>query len=203
MQNTFPRGIHPAHNKSLTDKKNIEFMPPPATVYIPLSQHIGKSAKCIVNVGDRVTEGQKIGEADGFVGAPVFSSVSGVVKNIEMRPTLLASAEHVVIERDESISGVFRFEPLADKSREKLLERIKEAGIVGMGGAGFPTHVKLSPKEKIDTFIINAAEAYNFLHNTVPHRKSDGPPYKSCPDMQQCGKRRRCRCHIHSLRHSG
>ena len=178
-------------------------MPPPATVYIPLSQHIGKSAKCIVNVGDRVTEGQKIGEADGFVGAPVFSSVSGVVKNIEMRPTLLASAEHVVIERDESISGVFRFEPLADKSREKLLERIKEAGIVGMGGAGFPTHVKLSPKEKIDTFIINAAEAYNFLHNTVPHRKSDGPPYKSCPDMQQCGKRRRCRCHIHSLRHSG
>lgn len=163
MQNTFPRGIHPAHNKSLTDKKNIEFMPPPATVYIPLSQHIGKSAKCIVNVGDRVTEGQKIGEADGFVSAPVFSSVSGVVKNIEMRPTVLASAEHVVIERDESISGVFRFEPLADKSREKLLERIKEAGIVGMGGAGFPTHVKLSPKEKIDTFIINAAECEPYI----------------------------------------
>ncbi len=165
MQSTFKRGVHPAANKGLSDKKNIVFMPPPSVVYISTAQHIGKAAKPIVAKGDRVIEGQKIAEADGFISAPVFSSVTGTVKEIKTMNTPLAKAEHIIIERDETSEETFRLKPLGEKqrTRENILERIKECGIVGMGGAGFPTHVKLQPKDKVDTFIINAAECEPYI----------------------------------------
>lgn len=162
---TFKGGVHPPAHKELSDRKNIEYMPPPATVYIPLSQHIGKAAKAVVAVGDKVVEGQKIGEADGMLSAHVFSSVCGTVKAIETRATSSGKCEHIVIERDtaEEKPEAFRFPSLSVRDGEHILERIKDCGIVGMGGAGFPTHVKLAPKEKIDTFIINAAECEPYI----------------------------------------
>ena len=165
MQLTFKGGVHPASNKGLSDKKNIEYMSAPKTVYIPLSQHIGKPATPVVAVGDRVLMGQKIGEADGFVSAHVFSSVTGTVKAIEKRQGVLSSVEHIVIERDGEAEKTerFRLPVLETRDKEHILERIKESGIVGMGGAGFPTHVKLSPKEPVDTFIINAAECEPYI----------------------------------------
>jgi electron transport complex protein RnfC len=165
LQSTFKHGVHPAANKGLSDKKNIVFMPPPSVVYISTAQHIGKAAKPLVAKGDRVIEGRKIGEADGFVSAPVFSSVTGTVREIKTLNTPLSRAEHIVIERDETSEETFRFKPLAEKERtgENILQRIQECGIVGMGGAGFPTHVKLRPKDKVDTFIINAAECEPYI----------------------------------------
>lgn len=143
-------------------------MPPPKTVYIPLVQHIGKPAQAVVKVGDVVVEGQMIAQADGLISAPVFSSISGTVKAITSRPTPLGRAEHIVIEAAEETVDVgenkpFRFEPLKVKDKHSISERIRECGIVGMGGAGFPTYVKLTPKDKIDTFIINAAECEPYI----------------------------------------
>ena len=165
MSFTFKGGVHPPAHKELSDRKNVEYMPPPATVYIPLSQHIGKPAKAIVAVGDKVAEGQKIGEADGFVSVPVFSSVCGTVKAVENRATAFGKCKHIVIERssDEETPAAFRFPPLDSRDGASILRRIQESGIVGMGGAGFPVHVKLSPKEKIDKFIINAAECEPYI----------------------------------------
>lgn len=158
---TFKKGIHVPHNKhasagALTD------CPAPGTVYIPLAQHIGKPAIATVEPGARVKAGTKIGAADGFVSADIFSSVSGTVKGIVRRKTPTGSCNHVVIEND----GLYETEtlpPLADRSREGILARIKDAGLVGMGGAGFPSHVKYAPKSLVDVFIINAAECEPYI----------------------------------------
>lgn len=168
MENTFRKGVHPASRKELTKDLPIERMAEPSLVHIPLSMHIGKSAVCVVKEGDQVKKGQLIGQADGFVSANVFSSVCGkVVKVGEIRETVMGKCAHVVIEPDGQ-DEEFRFEKLTEPTRGQILQRITDCGIVGMGGAGFPTHVKLAPKTKVDTFIINGAECEPYI--TCDHR---------------------------------
>lgn len=158
---SFKKGIHTPHNK-ITEGAPLTECPAPKTVYIPLAQHIGKPAVATVAVGDTVKIGTQIGRADGFVSANVFSSVSGTVKAVETRKTPTGRCEHIVIENDGR-DEVQLLPPLNDRSRESLLARVKDAGLVGMGGAGFPTHVKYSPKSLVDTFIINAAECEPYI----------------------------------------
>ena len=166
---TFKGGIHPFDGKIFTKSKAIdEYLPQNGMFVIPLRQHIGAPATPVVKIGDRVLVNQKIGEANGFVSANVHSSVSGTVKAIEKRR--IANGEKVdciIIENDglyESIN-INDKRSVDDLSREDKIELIKEAGIVGMGGAGFPTHVKLSPKDpdSIDYIIVNGAECEPYL----------------------------------------
>ena len=140
----------------------------------PLSQHIGAPAKPVVKAGDRVLKGQKIAEAGGFVSASIFASVSGEVKGIEKRfnPSG-AKVDSIIVENDFQYEEVsyLPVKPLEEMTKEEIIDRIKEAGIVGMGGAGFPTHVKLSPKEpeKIDYVIANCAECEPYI--TADYRR--------------------------------
>ena len=169
MKHTFKGGIHPREGKHLSKDKPIrEYLPKGDTVY-PLSQHIGAPAKPVVKKGDEVLAGQLIAEAGGFVSANIHSSVSGKVKAIEKRLTASGSrVESIVIENDglfKSVNYLGTDKPLKELTREEVIDAIKAAGIVGMGGAGFPTHVKLSPKEpeKIDRIIVNASECEPYL----------------------------------------
>lgn len=159
---TFRRGIHPPANKFTKDVPLEEF-PIPDKLYVSLSQHIGAPAKAIVQVGDHVDEGQLIGEANGFVSANVYSPVSGTVKSFVTLPTATGQdALHVEIDND-FLYTTQSLKPLKDPTKEEIIDRVKEAGIVGMGGATFPTHVKLMPKEKVDTLIINGAECEPYI----------------------------------------
>lgn len=170
---SFRGGIHPPHNKEMTEHLPVEKAKNPEIVVIPLQQHIGAPCQAIVKPGDLVKMGQKIGEAGGFVSAPVHSSVSGVVKKIEKRTIINGTGTCVVIESDgldtihESVVPKGDIEGLEPK---EILDIINEAGIVGMGGAGFPTRVKLSPPpdKKIDVLILNGAECEPYL--TADHR---------------------------------
>ncbi|MGI5849081.1 MAG: electron transport complex subunit RsxC [Christensenellales bacterium] len=175
---TFKGGVHPLrhihHGKYLTEECAIQRCSVPDEVVIPLSQHIGTPSKPIVSTGDKVDMGQMIAKADGFVSVPCFSSVSGIVKEIAPRPHISGSQSmSIVIHNDfedrlsPDITSKGSSETLAS---EDILGIIKNAGIVGMGGAAFPTHVKLSPppENKIDTIIVNGAECEPFL--TADHR---------------------------------
>lgn len=171
---TFKGGVHPNDGKSLSKDKAITVLSPKGTLVYPLSQHIGAPAQAIVSVGDRVLKGQKIAESGGFVSSPVYSSVSGTVKAIEPRynPTG-AKVNSIIIENDEQYEEVAYEErkPLIYMTKEEVLGIIADAGIVGMGGAGFPTRVKLSPKEpeKIDYIIANCAECEPYI--TADYRR--------------------------------
>lgn len=169
MKITFKGGIHPYEGKELTmDRDVIEYLPKGDMVY-PLSQHIGAPAKPVVKKGERVLAGQLIAEAGGFVSANIHASVSGTVKVIEPRLTSSGSkVNSIVIENDmkyESVEFTPNDKPVEALTREEILEAVKAAGIVGMGGAGFPTNVKLSPKnpEAIDYIIVNASECEPYL----------------------------------------
>ncbi len=178
---TFTGGIHPYDGKDMSKDKPIQDFLPRGEMVYPLSQHIGAPAKAIVVKGDRVLAGQKIAEAGGFVSAPVYASVSGTVKTIE--PRRVAAGDllmSIVVENDglyEEI-GFYPQAPLEKMSREEIIDVIREAGIVGMGGAGFPTHVKLSPKDpkKIDYVIANCAECEPYL--TSDYRRMLEEPEK-------------------------
>lgn len=165
---TFKGGIHPYEGKELSkDKAIVEYFPK-GDVAISMSQHIGAPAKPVVNVGDYVLTGQLIGEASGFISANVHSSVSGKVKAIEPRMLVNGSkATCIIIENDGKFDEVEFEKPksIEELSKEEIVELVKKAGIVGMGGAGFPTNVKLSPKEpdKIDYVIVNGAECEPYL----------------------------------------
>lgn len=171
---TFKGGVHVEHNKKFTENKPIEIMENTTIVYIPLQQHIGAPCEALVSAGDRVKVGQKIGEASAFVSAPIHSSVSGIVKSIvEMTTPTGVKTKTIVIESDgtgELDENIVPRGKLEDLSPKDLLGILKEAGMTGMGGAAFPTHVKLSPPpdKKIDTVIINGAECEPFL--TSDHR---------------------------------
>ncbi|MEL7656065.1 MAG: electron transport complex subunit RsxC [Bacillota bacterium] len=170
---TFRGGIHPSHSKSLTEKKAIEKAEEPKTVVISLQQHIGAGCNHLVNAGDAVKVGQKIGDSDAFVSAPVHSSVSGTVKEIKDMLTPTGQMRCIVIESDGLNELHESVQPKPDiqlLEKEDILKGIREAGIVGMGGAAFPTHVKLSPPpdKKIDTLILNGAECEPYL--TADHR---------------------------------
>lgn len=166
---TFKGGIHPAEGKELSKDKPMKKLIPGKELVYPMSQHIGAPAVPVVKVGDTVLVGQKIADAGGFVSAPVVASVSGTVKKIE--PRVLANgntASCIVIENDGQYTkapGVGEKKDYKKLSKKEIREIIKEAGIVGLGGAGFPTNVKLTPKDdsKIDYVIINGAECEPYL----------------------------------------
>ena len=149
--------------KSLSSELPIEVMPAPKKVYICLSQHIGAPAKPIVSVGDKVKKGQIIGEQNGAISASVHSSVSGEVTNIlDITNGLHQKQTYVEIEND-FLNEQFLFNDIDALQKETLVERIRNAGIVGLGGAGFPTAVKLTPKNQLDTLVINGAECEPYL----------------------------------------
>jgi electron transport complex protein RnfC len=166
---TFKGGVHPYDGKALTMDQAIAELKPQGLMVFPLSQHIGAPAQPLVAKGDHVLMGQKIAEASGFISVPVISSVSGTVKSIEKKLTAGgAMIDAIVIENDQQYEAIEGFGTARDYtklSREEIVSIVKEAGIVGLGGAGFPTYVKFSPKEidKIDTFIVNGAECEPYL----------------------------------------
>ena len=169
VKDTFRGGVHPAGHKELSrDVPLREFLPTGEMVF-PLSQHIGKPAKPIVKKGDEVLVGQRIAEADGFVSAHVISSCSGKVKAIEKRRVLTgALADCIVIDNDGQFTPIQDFTRREDTSKltgDELIQRVQDAAIVGLGGAGFPTHVKLKPKnpDAIRFVIANGAECEPYL----------------------------------------
>ena len=171
---TFKGGVHPYDGKDLAKDQPIRRIKPKEILVYPLSQHIGAPASPIVAVGDTVLRGQKIAEAGGFVSAPVFASVSGTVTAIEPRHVATGDlVNSIIIENDGEMkeTDFHGVEDVASLSKEQIIEKVKEAGVVGMGGAGFPTHVKLSPKEpdKIEFIIANCAECEPYL--TADYRR--------------------------------
>ncbi len=178
---TFIGGIHPYDGKDLSKDKPIKTILPKGDMVYPLSQHIGAPATAIVAKGDRVLVGQKIAEATGFVSAPIYATVSGTVKNIEPRRVVTGdSVMSIIVENDELYeeAEMKPLKPLEEMSKEDIVNAVKEAGIVGMGGAGFPTFIKLSPKEpeKIDYVIANCAECEPYL--TSDYRRMMEEPEK-------------------------
>lgn len=165
---TFKGGIHPYEGKELSKDTEISEYLPKGDVVISMSQHIGAPAKPIVKPGDKVLAGQLIGEAAGFVSANVHSSVSGTVKGIEKRLLVNGTkSECIVIENDGKFEEVEAKKPkeLEKLSKEEIIELVRKAGVVGMGGAGFPTSVKLSPKnpDGIEYVIVNGSECEPYL----------------------------------------
>ncbi|MGM0409410.1 MAG: electron transport complex subunit RsxC [Bacillota bacterium] len=165
-------GIELPTKKSLTNGKKIETMTDPDTVAIPLSQHIGAPAEAIVKKGDQVKKGDCIGEYGKGLSAKIHSSINGEVKGIESR-TKPGGGQYQCIVIEKNVSEEKSNSKKLDKNNidpETIRQRVKDAGVVGLGGAGFPTHVKLNPPEEknIDTVIINGAECEPFL--TVDHR---------------------------------
>ena len=171
---TFKGGIHPDDGKRFSKDQPVKPLLPKGDMVYPLSQHIGAPANPVVKKGDHVLKGQMIADAGGFVSAPIYSSVSGTVKGLEQRFNPAGTkVECIVIENDGEYNEVEYDpgKPLEEMSREEILDMIARAGIVGMGGAGFPTRVKLSPKEpdKIDYIIANCAECEPYI--TADYRR--------------------------------
>ena len=178
---TFRGGVHPYEGKDLSKDLPIKEVMPKGDMVFPMSQHIGAPATPIVAKGDKVLVGQKIGEASGFISANICSSVSGTVKAVEPRMLLNGStATCVVIDNDgeyKGIEGLGEDRDYTGLSNDEIRDIVKEAGIVGMGGAGFPTNVKITPKEpdKIDYILVNGAEC-------EPYLTSDYRQMLECPD---------------------
>ena len=166
---TFKGGVHPRDGKDISKNTPIKEILPKGYLVYPMSQHIGAPAKPIVAIGDKVLAGQKIGEATGFISANIVSSVSGVVKAVEPRLTVSGNkVTSIVIENDneyKELDGIGERRDYTKLSKEEIRNYVKEAGIVGLGGAGFPNHVKLTPKDDnaIDYVIVNAVECEPYL----------------------------------------
>lgn len=167
-KHTFRGGIHPYDGKDLSKSKPIIDVMPGKELVFPLSQHIGAPAVPIVKKGDYVLRGQMIAEAGGFVSAPVYSSVSGTVKTIEPRRVVTGDLVNSIVVENDGVYREVQYDEVDDVSalsKDEIKARIQLGGVVGMGGAGFPTHVKLSPKDpdKIDYVIANCAECEPYL----------------------------------------
>lgn len=171
MGTTIKGGVHPYAGKELSMDKPIKTFLPKGELIFPMMQHIGTAATPIVSKGDYVLKGQKIGELAGYISANVISSVSGRVTAVEERLTATgAEVESVVIENDNEYKTIEGFGEKRDPlslTKEEIRGIIEEAGIVGLGGAAFPTHVKLTPKDdtKIDYVIANGTECDSYLTN--------------------------------------
>ena len=184
---TFKGGIHPPHSKKSTENLPIVDFLGPKVVEIPLRQHIGAPCEPAVAKGDLVKVGQLIGTAGGFVSANVHSSVSGTVMDVRKQNTAYGFDTCVVIENDEKYELADTVKPKPDfktLTGKEIVDIIKDAGIVGMGGAGFPTHVKLSPppEKQIDTIVLNGAECEPYL--TCDHRLMLEEPKKIVKGLQ-------------------
>lgn len=166
---TFFGGVHPFEGKEMSKNKVVKKILPKGEMVYPLVQHIGSPSKPTVEVGDTVLVGQLIAEATGFVSTNICSSVSGVVKAIEPRLTVSGDKiSSIIIENDgryDTILGMGKERDYNQLSKNDIREIIKKAGIVGMGGAGFPTHVKLTPKDdsEIKYILVNGAECEPYL----------------------------------------
>jgi len=164
---TFKGGVHPDEQKQLTENLVFEVMPNPKTVILPLSQHIGKPAKAVVKKGDVVKAGTIVAVQEGFISSPVHSSVSGVVKKIAVDANSSGFPKEAILIESSEINEFEQMSPLNPETitSEEIRERVKAAGIVGQGGAAFPTFVKLTPpKDKeIDFVIINGCECEPYL----------------------------------------
>ena len=171
---TFRHGVHPPETKHLTERVPVRRMPFPEEIVLPLRQHAGRPARLLVKVGDHVERGDKVAEADGFVSVPIHASATGTVKDIRLCPHPDGSmAQSVVI-------AVEKFSPQIPRPRivpqweglspQQVVEEVQKAGVVGLGGAAFPTHVKLLPPADIPvhTLIVNGAECEPYL--TTDHR---------------------------------
>ena len=170
-------GVYLPGSKEMTSRGDIKIAKIPEKTYIPLSQHLGATAKAIVEIGDKVKKGQKIGEADGFISAPVHSSVSGtVIDFVKMPHRNLGYADNIVIEndgldtKDTALEELFPMDSEKLKAKE-LIKIVHEAGVVGLGGATFPTHVKFMSvgEAKVDYVILNGGECEPYL--TADHRR--------------------------------
>ncbi|HPQ39455.1 MAG TPA: RnfABCDGE type electron transport complex subunit C, partial [bacterium] len=184
---TFKRGgVHPPEHKSLSKHKEIRPLPLPGQVVIAMNQHLGKPARPLVKKNQEITVGERIGEADGFISAHIHSSVAGKVVKIEPAITAVGTRSETVIidvdpEKTEEGYRVFQDrEPVDFRSMDpkEIIGKIQDAGVVGMGGAAFPTNVKLSPPpdKKIDTILINGAECEPYLtadHQVMIERSND------------------------------
>ncbi len=170
---TFRQGLHLAEKKELSEEKKIKRVSSPPRVILPLSQHTGAPGRPLVKAGDRVEEGQKIAEADSFISSPIHASISGKVSSIEKVPHPVGGeGEAIIIEGNGNGRKVWEKgeADLGSLAAEEIRKIIREAGIVGLGGAAFPTHVKLSPPQNkpIDTIILNGCECEPYL--TGDHR---------------------------------
>jgi len=164
---SFQGGVHPYEHKMLTEDLPLEQMPNPKQIILPLSQHIGKPAKSLVAKKSTVNAGSLVAEAEGFVSAPIHSSVSGTVKMIQAEPNVLGSPKESIVIVSAEENDMEKFPGLDSKtiSAEEIRERVKIAGIVGQGGAAFPTFIKLTPPEdkKIEYVILNGCECEPYL----------------------------------------
>jgi electron transport complex protein RnfC len=165
---TFPGGIHPQYYKDISIREPMRVAPLPDRVTVPMSQHIGAPCQPVVKKGDSVEEGQVLGQSESFISSLVHSPVSGTVREVKktIHPTLSVPVVSVVVERDkDKPPKEYHSEAVEDLTPERIIEKVKEAGIVGMGGAAFPTHVKLDVPEgkKIDTVIVNGSECEPYL----------------------------------------
>ena len=166
---TFKGGVHPYEGKELSEHKPVQILMPKGDLVYPMSQHIGAPAIPLVKKGDKVLAGQKIGEASGFISANVICSVSGTVKAVEPRRVANgAMVNSIVVENDgeyTAVEGLGADRDPAKLSKQEIRDIVKEAGIVGLGGAGFPTHVKLAPKDesKLEYILVNGAECEPYL----------------------------------------
>lgn len=171
---TFRHGVHPPELKALTEAVPIRRMPFPDEILLPLRQHTGKPAKVIVRSGDRVERGDKIAEADGFISSPVHASAAGTVEDVVLWPHpdgSYAQAVRIAVAPFSAQAPRPRLVPdWEGLSPPQIVQAIQDAGVVGLGGAAFPTHVKLSPPKdkKIDTIILNGCECEPYL--TTDHR---------------------------------
>ncbi len=170
---TFPKGgIHPPEHKEISEHLPIEIMPIPGEVDILLQQHFGAPCSPLIKKKDTVNEGDVIGKVSAGLGASVHASVTGTIKNIGTSPhPASVKAPSITIQTDtKALPKIYEPTDWKAMSRDDMLSRIKEAGIVGIGGAGFPTHVKLAPPPaaKVDTLLLNGAECEPYL--TTDHR---------------------------------
>ncbi len=173
-------GVHPSEHKELAEHKTLVPFPEPKIAVLPMAQHLGAPATPIVAVGDYVKVGQKIGEPSAFISAPVHASISGTVIAVEERPHAnRGMCLSVVIENDGKHTlheSVVPHGDLENLTPEEIVSIVREAGIVGMGGAGFPTAVKLTPKTPVDTILLNGCECEPYLtadHQLLLHYADD------------------------------
>jgi len=163
MAFSFRGGVSPNPNKN-TENCSIDLFPLPKTLCVPVSQHIGKPATACVAVGDTVVKGQLIAVADGNFSANIYSPATAVVSGFETLPLFNGnSCVHILLDVCNEQKPPLTLEPIADFDKDKIFKRVKDAGIVGMGGATFPTHIKLSPQKTVNTLIVNAAECEPYI----------------------------------------
>lgn len=164
---SFKGGVHPAENKSITENLPFEIMPTPKQIIVPISQHLGKPAKPRVKKGSNVKAGEMIAEQDGFISSPIHSSVSGKVLKIAIDSNVNGFPKDAVVIQTNGANELINYPTLNPDliTPEEIRERVKAAGIVGQGGAAFPTYVKLSPPEgkQIDVVILNGCECEPYL----------------------------------------